>query len=165
MKIRILLIGFFIAFVLNLQAQWHYRYYPDKPLTDLNQQELSVLYQKSLELRNTGRIVTISGELIIATGATVGLFAGMIDLFALLGSGETAVSKSTYNISCGIMIAGTVVALIGAPIWITGASRKKELTDLMNFRISDSVVAFSPALHYNAGQNKYIPGLSVSFRF
>jgi hypothetical protein len=163
---KLILILFAIYLIIpNVSGQWYNRYYPDRSLSDLNHSELLVLNKKATDLRNTGKGIYIGGIVVSAISFTVIVIAGTIDLFAFIGTGEGTVPVSVYNTSLAFTFVGLGIAVVGIPFWLTGWSRMKEISSMPNLKISNTPVAILPSLQYNRVQNKFVPGLSLSFRF
>jgi hypothetical protein len=155
------------AFLLSLgvSAQWPGRDYPGRQLSDLTQPELQDLYKKAKGMKNTGEAISITG--FVATGIGLGayVFGGMIDLFSLMGSGETAMPSSYYNFAGAMSISGLVLIVIGAPLWSTGKSRIKQISVLPNFANPKTTLSISPSFRYCQTQNKFVPGFTLAIRF
>jgi hypothetical protein len=149
----------------NSSGQWYNKYYPGRKISELNQSELQIIYEKADNLRKTGKGIYIGGVVVGGLGLSVVIFAGVIDLMALIGNGEGVVPAGVYDTCFGFVFVGLGIALVGIPLWITGATRIKEISKMPAFRIPNTRASIIPALQYNQVQNKFVPGLSLSFRF
>ena len=135
-------------------AQWHYKYYENRDLSELNSQELSSLLHKSNNVRKTGIIMTVSGIPIFITGCILGVawsFSGM--------------SSSEEIISTSMTLTGMVAIIGGIPIWIIGQHRKKEIGKMLDTGESDINLQIKPILQYNSFQNSYSPTISIVIQF
>jgi hypothetical protein len=86
------------------------------------------------------------------------------DIMSSMSTGNS-VSLVPYDIFIGSILTGTVAMIGEIPIWIIGHIRNKEIVKLINHRISGSIIHSEPSLVFNQIQNKYYPGISISFRF
>ncbi len=164
MKRGVFLLIFWCTLIFNLQGQWYNKYYGKKDLSDLNQQELSVLFQKSKNLKNIGRALTIGGIVGVSVGSTALILLSITDIMSSMSTGNS-VSLVPYNILIGSILAGTVAMIGGIPIWIIGLIRNKEIVKLINHKISGAIIYLRPSLAFNQVKNTYYPGISISFRF
>ena len=164
MKRGIILLIFGWVFIFSSQGQWYNKYYGNRDISDLNQQELSFLNQKSRNLKNIGMALTIGGitSVTISSGALIILL--ITDILSSMSTGNSA-SLVPYDIIMATIVTGSAAFIGGIPIWITGHIRNKEIGSEINRRISGFNIHLSPSVAFNQVQNKYYPVLSVSFRF
>ena len=148
-----LFLALFLLTTSVLKSQWYTRYYETKSLSELNHRELSLLYEKSNNVKKTGKILTIAGL------STASLSA------AILVIGDADISEEFYSFCRGMIIAGSAVMIIGIPIWITGYIRNREVNKMLNFRISDTSLQVSSSLLHSNGSKACSPVLTLSFRF
>jgi len=164
MKRGVILLCFLGMLIFSSQGQWYNKYYGDKCLSDLSQQELSVLFQKSKNLKNIGGTLTIGGIVGVSAGSTALIILSISDILSSMSTGNSA-SLVPYDIFVGSILAGTIAMIGGIPIWIIGHKRNKEIGTLINHRFSSLNIHLNPSLAFNHAQNKYYPGISISFRF
>ena len=164
MKRGVILLFFWVMLILSLHGQWYNKYYGEKSLSDLSQQELSVLFQKSKNLKNIGRALTIGGIVGVSVCSAGLIILSIRDILSSMSTGNSA-SLVPYDIYIGSILAGTIAIIGGIPIWIIGHKRNKEIDALINHRFSSLNIHLNPSLAFNHAQNKYYPGISISFRF
>jgi hypothetical protein len=164
MKRGVILLVFWWILIFSMEGQWYNKYYGEKNLTDLSQQELSVLFQKSKNLKNIGRALTIGGIVGVSAGSTALIILSITDVLSSMSTGNSA-SLVPYDIFIGSILAGTVAMIGGIPIWIIGHIRNKEIVSLINHRFSGLIIHLNSSFAFNHTQSKYYPGISISFRF
>jgi hypothetical protein len=125
---------------------------------------LSLLFQKSKNLKNIGKALTIGGIASVSVGTTGLIILSITDILSSMSTGNSA-SLIPYDIFIGSILMGTVAMIGGIPIWIIGHRRNKEIVTVINHRISGSIIHLNPSLTFNHVQNKYYPVISISFRF
>lgn len=157
-----LIFGWLVIF--SSQGQWYNKYYGKKNLSELSQQELMALFQKSRNLKNFGKVLTIGGIAGVTVGSMALIILSVADIMSSMSTGNS-VSLVPYDIFMGLIITGTVAMIGGIPIWIAGHIRNKKIDTLMNHRISGSVIHLNPLFTFNQIRYKYSPGISISFRF
>ena len=164
MKRGIFILVFWWILIFSLEGQWYNKYYGGKNLTDLSQEELSVLFQKSKNLKNIGRALTLGGIVGVSVGSTALIFLSITDVLSAMSTGNSA-SVIPFDIFIISILAGTVATIGGIPIWIIGHIRNKEIAPLINHRFSGLIIHLNPSLAFNHAQSKFYPGISISFRF
>jgi hypothetical protein len=164
MKRGVILLIFGWVFICSSQGQWYNKYYENRNISDLNQQELSLLYQKSRNLKNIGMALTIAGITYVTLSSTALIILSITDILSAMSTGNPA-SLISYRIIIVSILAGTVAMTGGIPIWIVGHIRNKEVVTAINSRISGFKIYLRPSLVSNQVQNKYYPAISISFRF
>ena len=164
MKRGINLIIFGWVLIFSSQGQWYNKYYENRNISDLNQQELSILKQKSRNLKNIGMALTIGGITCVTLSSTAVIILSATDILSAMSTGKPA-SLTSYHILIGSILTGTVALTGGIPIWIVGHIRNKEIVTAIKSRISGFNIYLSASLVVNQVQTKYYPVLSVSFRF
>jgi hypothetical protein len=163
-KRGVILLVFWWILIFSMEGQWYDKYYGGKNLTDLSQQELSVLFQKSKNLKNVGRALTIGGIVGVTAGSAALIVLSVTDILSSMSTGNSA-SQVPYDIFIGSILAGTVAMIGGIPVWIIGHVRNKEIVPLINRRFSGLIIHLNPSLAFSHAQSKYYPGISISFRF
>jgi hypothetical protein len=163
MKPRIII--FLILLALNVNAQWYQKYYPGRDFNDLNRNELSVLYDKSDHLKKTGFNISLSGIIISGTGVSMATIALMIDFIPMIFGEGSIMPALVYDFSLGAIIIGAAMTVVGLPVWITGLTRNKKVSDRINYWVSDSSIALYPSLLNDKSNNKPAPGLTLTVRF
>jgi hypothetical protein len=147
--------------ILNLDAQhWFNKYYPDKNLSELNSDELLVLSQKASSKVSWGMVVTLSGVGITVTAGALIINAFYNDMV----SSENNLDQ--YGRSLAIVAAaGVVITAVGITEIIIGSSRKRAISNTINFQKTHASLHITPSFQYNNIQNNYSPGLAISLRF
>ena len=164
MKRGVILLIFGWVLIFSSQGQWYNKYYENRNISYLNQQELSLLYQKSRNLKNIGKALTIGGITCVTLSSTALIILSITDVLSAMSTGNSA-SLIPYHILIGSILTGTVALTGGIPIWIVGYFRNKEIVAAINSRISGFNIYLKPSLAFSQVQNKYYPAISISFRF
>jgi len=97
--------------------------------SELNQDQLQLALEHSKKTIKTGKILTFLG---------IGLVS--IDVARVFGGGFGKKSNvSSPNDVGGIFVAGVITMYTGIPVWIVGATKKKNITlELAKFNLSGS---------------------------
>jgi hypothetical protein len=126
---KIIIVFFVFGIMLDLTAQMQ------NSLDTLSIDQLNVYKDKAVKMRNTGRILTLTGAGIVTTGIVVGIiFLYLPD--AEHGEDMGGLLPSFYVGSlCGLV--GISCAAAGIPLWTIGGSRKaKAEVALQKFNIA-----------------------------
>lgn len=89
---------------------------------ELNQDQLSLALEHSSKNIKTGKILTFSGLGVASFGMVVGM-AGVIETWDNPNSHD-----NTAAVGGIALVAGIITVYVGIPIWIVGATRKKNIT-------------------------------------
>ena len=143
---------------LGVSAQWYNTRYGVENLDDLNNIQLTESYSTAKASSIVGMSLTIVGAGIVIGSAAY--TAGSVMVYVVtLGTTE---EPKTRN---GLLIAGTVTALVGTVFWISGGSRKKQLRPILYTRGLISNVSISPGAGYERLTATYYPALTVRITF
>lgn len=96
--------------------------------SELNQDQLNLALTKSKGTIKTGKILTFVGFGVAGIGGLIVIGAGTM---SLIDGSDNSDSATT---GLGLFIAGGITMYIGIPVWIVGATRKKNITlELVKF--------------------------------
>lgn len=123
---------------------WYSKYYGNKELSELNSQELSLLYEKSNSAANTGLILTIAGSAV----AVSGIYFGYIRLIKDIGDWEYS-GDAVYDLAGLAAIGGTVMAAVGIPTLIIGSQRRRTIRNVINSQETSAMVQIMPTFQYD----------------
>ena len=129
----------FLAFSLNAQMKSKSKY------SELNQEQLNLVLQKSQNTVTTGKLVTLIGLGATTIGTTLIIRAATKSIIDGSDNSNSALSGSY------LMIIGSCTTLIGIPVWVIGASRRNQ--------IELELVKFSPK------GSASINGIGLKIRF
>lgn len=147
----------FGLFSLGVSAQW-YTMYGVENLDDLSNIQLKESYSKAKASSIVGMSFTIVGAGIVL--GSLAYTTGSAYAYVLtLGTTE---EPKTYG---GLLVAGSVMAIVGTAFWISGGSRKKQLKPILYTRGLISNVSISPGAGYERLTSTYYPALSVRITF
>ena len=94
----------------------------DKPkLNELNQDQLNLAFKRAKNTATTGIILTSVGTVVASIGMVMAINEGVKWV-----AGENS-DENTVTAGTSAMIVGGITALIGIPVWIVGASKKKNI--------------------------------------
>ena len=117
----------------------------------LNADQLNLYNNKAVKMRNTGRVLTISGISIIAAGIVTGVI--MLNTAEPTGPPEDPHgSMLGYGVIALAGMIGIPCTLVGVPLWSVGGSRKaKAELSLQKFNVTP--------------ENSMALGLGITIRF
>ena len=94
----------------------------DKPkLNELDQDQLNLAFKRAKNTATTGIILTSVGTVVASIGMVMAINEGVKWV-----AGENS-DENTVTAGTSAMIVGGITALIGIPVWIVGASKKKNI--------------------------------------
>ena len=132
----------------SADAQWYERSCGVTDLDSITTQEFECLWAKATITARMGKIITGIGTSFIVVG---GIIVG----------GEYAFTGVTLG-----MIGIVIDVFIGAPVWITGASRKSRLRKNPLYDAPNSgSFNLSPTISKNHFNNSYSVGFTASLKF
>jgi hypothetical protein len=107
----------FVTFVVTINAQVN-----SKPkLNELDKDQLNLALKKSKTTVAVGKVLTFGGAFVGSVGMIMAMAAGVKSLEDGSDNTDQALSGATA------MIVGSCATLIGIPVWIVGASKKKKI--------------------------------------
>ena len=106
----------------------------DKPkLNELNQDQLNLAFKRAKNTATTGIILTSVGTVVASIGMVMAINEGVKWV-----AGENS-DENTVTAGTSAMIVGGITALIGIPVWIVGATKKKNISlELVKFNPTGS---------------------------
>lgn len=132
----------------SADAQWYERSCGVTDLDSITTQDFECLWAKATITARTGQIITGIGTSSIVVGG-------------IIVSGDYAFTAVTL-----IMIGIAIDVFIGAPVWITGASRKSRLRETPLYEAPNSAsFNLSPTISKNHFNNSYSVGFTASLNF
>lgn len=107
---------------INVHAQWYSRSFGADNINDLSEAQLNYSLQRAQANLKAGKIATFSG-----IGAfTFGTFIAVSGLNGLIFGGVNN-GLNRYAAGSLLMLLGMGSTIVGVPLWIAGASRKKKI--------------------------------------
>jgi len=143
---------------LGVNAQWYNTRYGVENLDDLNNIQLTESYSIAKASSIVGMSLTIVGAGIVVGSVAYTAGSAMVYVFTL---GTTQEPKTRG----GLLIAGSVTALVGTAFWISGGSRKRQLKPILYTRGLISNVSISPGAGYERLTATYYPAFTVRVVF
>jgi hypothetical protein len=117
-------------------------------LETLSIEELDTLYTRALKTKRNGFIMF-----------TTGIVVGGASYFGILASmGELEFLAFPF-------LVGTVIGLIGIPVWITGGSRSRRISAQLDLRNSTIHFDICPIIEFNPVNNINSAGICLTVRF
>lgn len=149
---KILLTALIVLIYSNVaNSQWYDRTCGVTDLITVSSDEFECLWNKASKTARVGYITTIIGSSIVVLGG----------LQAIIIRTEGAVWNAVF-----MGMAGGLIDLIGAPIWITGAVRKNNLEKSPHYQdLKMGYLKINPAIGLNEMKNGHYVGVSLSFNF
>ena len=118
----------FLTIMCNAQENTKPKY------SELNQDQLNVALKRAKNTATTGIILTSVGAVVASIGMVTAANEGVKWI-----EGENS-DENTVTAGASAMIVGGITTLIGIPVWIVGASKKKNIQiELAKFRTPGSV--------------------------
>ncbi len=149
--IKILVVGFLFAIsAIATQAQ---RIYSQESLGKFSAEDLSIYLTKAQKLKKTGGILLIAAPV----SATIG-----IKLWSDAWSGG---SEGQRDLGTGLIFASLLSTVIGIPALITGSSRVKKVSGVLNTKQYSTMIDFGPCTNYNFQTLNNQPGVRLRIRF
>jgi hypothetical protein len=143
---------------LGVSAQWYNTRYGVDNLHDLNNIQLTESYSIAKSSSIVGMSITIVGAGIVVGSVAYTVGSSMVYVITF-GTAEEPKTRG------GLLIAGSVTALVGTAFWISGGSRKKQLRPILYTRGLISNVSISPGAGYEQWSGTYYPALTVRVVF
>lgn len=128
--------------------------YSVENLEKASQEELDVYLNKALQLKKSGKTVTIIGGSILgATAVTALAFGNQMDLGVVV-----------LGFFGGLAGIGTMG--VGIPMNITGKKRIERINEIRNTAFYDGTrFEIKPSIHYNHSIQDNVPGVTLAFSF
>ena len=146
MKTTMLLIA--ILFTMNLNAQWYSTQFGVTDMSELNEVQLNVGLEQSLQSIKTGQIIT-GVSTVVAIVGTMLYTKGLKDI-----TSSTTYSGMDDGLDKGmngvlLMTAGYVGMCVGIPVWVVGEQRKNTI----NMHLA------------KYGNTSYVPSIGIKLTF
>jgi hypothetical protein len=142
----------FLLFLLSHMTSYSQSIYSKENLRQASLEELNVYLKVSQKLKRTGTTMSIAGP--VATVAGYIIFSENWD---------NPDSYTRTDIGGWIFTAGFVTTLIGVPILITGSSRVKRITRIMDARSLSFEIA--PCSFHTLNAHSTHPGITFRLTF
>lgn len=150
------IIFLFLFFILCSIASHSQSLYSIKNLEQASRKELNAYLKTSQKLKKTGAILSIAGPATILAGFIV--FATTWDIDAFIGY------TTGSDVGGWMIVAGTGATLVGVPILITGSSRVKRITRIMNKPTGVSI-DLAPCRFQDCLSSDYQVGATLKMKF
>lgn len=148
----------------SIHAQWYANKYGVENLSDLSNGQLMEGYSHAKTLSIAGGVVTGTGVGLMIGGFFTGMKRATEDIFSVVFTlGSESPSHDTYG--GGLFFSGAVLALGGTITWITGGTRKKQISPLIKSRGLVSNISVYPGAAHEFLTDTYYPAVTVSIRF
>ena len=134
------------AFCASVNAQWYYNSFGVTNINELNKDQLDLALQKSMKTIHVGKAMTFIGVGATIIGGIV--YASGLKKIVTDDYGNIDANANKAMGGAAIMSVGGLVAGIGIPVWISGATRKSD--------IEIALVKFKPVASL---------GIGINFRF
>jgi hypothetical protein len=139
----------FLLFLLFHMTSFSQKIYSEENLRQASMEELNVYLKTSQKLKRTGTIMTVAGPATLIAGSIA--YSKAMDDGAMYGS----------DVGGYLIVAGFVTTVIGVPVLLTGSSRVKRITRVMEARSVSFEIA--PCSFQNSNNTQ--PGIALRVKF
>lgn len=115
--------------------------------------ELDLYLAKAKKLKKTGGVLLIAAPVSFTTG---------IILASHAWNGGT---QGEWQVGATLILASFGATLAGIPVYITGSSRVKKISNVWNSKFNAVSIGFAPCNLYNYQTQNIQPGISLRIRF
>jgi hypothetical protein len=149
--IKYLSIVFFLAIsTITTQAQG---LYSQENLEKVSTKDLSLYLNKAQKVKKAGGVLLIAAPV----SATLGIL--------LWTNAWRGGSENEFYLGTGLIITSLVSTVTGIPVRITGASRVKKLSMVLNTRQGATIMNINPCSIYNSQTRNIQPGIKLRIIF
>ena len=148
---KILVVVILGLITLSVQGQWYSRSYGVDNINELSEAQLNYALQRAQNNVKAGKILTWSGVGAFSAGLVI--VATSFDDFWSYWDED---NLGRYLCGSTLLVLGMASTIVGAPIWIVGSSRKKQ--------VEIALLRFNPSTYTGFKQPDQF-GLSFSISF